>query len=123
MSEAFSELVQAHQRKIVAICYRMLGNLDDARDSTQDAFLRLWHGTAFRQSAGTATLPILIKTAINICIDKLRRQKLLHFFMLDTNEASQATSGNSPFEQTNANEMNALIEKAMHRLKPKQKAV
>ena len=37
---AFDTLVRRHQRRVVAVAYRLLGNVDDASDVAQDALLR-----------------------------------------------------------------------------------
>ena len=39
-ADAFDTLVRRHQRRAVAVAYRLLGNVDDASDVAQDAFLR-----------------------------------------------------------------------------------
>jgi RNA polymerase sigma-70 factor (ECF subfamily) len=43
---AFDELIEAHQRRAVAVAYRLLGNLHDALEVTQDAFLRAYRALA-----------------------------------------------------------------------------
>lgn len=40
--DAFSELVRLYQRRAVAVAYRLLGNVDDARDVSQDAFVNAY---------------------------------------------------------------------------------
>ena len=40
---AFPELVMRHSKKFYGIAYRILSNRDDAEDTVQDAFLKLWH--------------------------------------------------------------------------------
>ena len=40
--EAFDELIRRHQRKAVAVSYRLLGNSHDAAEVTQDAFLKAY---------------------------------------------------------------------------------
>ena len=40
--EAFDRLVQNYQRRAVAVAYRLLGNVHDAADVAQDAFLRAY---------------------------------------------------------------------------------
>ena len=39
---AFNEIVRAHQRDIYNLAYRMTGNRDEAKDLTQDVFLRAY---------------------------------------------------------------------------------
>jgi RNA polymerase sigma-70 factor (ECF subfamily) len=39
---AFDELVQRYQRQAITVSYRLLGNLDDAKDLVQDAFVKAY---------------------------------------------------------------------------------
>ena len=39
---AFSELVRSYQRRAVSLAYRLLGNVEDASDVSQDAFVRAY---------------------------------------------------------------------------------
>lgn len=43
-SAAFDRLVRRYQRRAVAVAYRLLGNVHDAADVAQDAFLRAYRG-------------------------------------------------------------------------------
>src|SRR5262249_55005161 len=38
---AFDQIIVAHQRKILSLAWRMLGNWEDARDAAQETFLRV----------------------------------------------------------------------------------
>ena len=42
-AEAFAELVRRYQRRAVSVAYRLLGNIEDASDVSQDAFVRAYH--------------------------------------------------------------------------------
>ncbi len=50
---AFNTLVVVYQRQVYNVCYRTLGNGDDAADATQDALLSAFRGLKTFQ--GTAT--------------------------------------------------------------------
>jgi RNA polymerase sigma-70 factor (ECF subfamily) len=41
-TEAFGHLVRRYQRQVVSVAYRLLGNVEDARDVSQDAFVRAY---------------------------------------------------------------------------------
>ena len=41
-SEAFAELVRRYQRRAVSLAYRLLGNIEDASDVSQEAFIRAY---------------------------------------------------------------------------------
>ena len=40
-AQAFEQLLLAHQQRVLATAWRMLGNREDARDAAQEVFLRL----------------------------------------------------------------------------------
>jgi len=40
--EAFTCLLEAYQRPVFNLCYRMLGNAQDAEDAAQETFLRAY---------------------------------------------------------------------------------
>ena len=42
--EAFDALVQRHQRQVYQLCYRFVGNHEDASDLAQDVFIRAYRG-------------------------------------------------------------------------------
>ncbi|PFG38938.1 RNA polymerase sigma-70 factor (ECF subfamily) [Georgenia soli] len=68
---AFEALVRTHQDRAFAVALRMTGNAEDARDVTQDAFLRAWQGLAsYREDAAFGTW--LTRIVINRC-HNLRR--------------------------------------------------
>ena len=41
-SDAFAALVRMYQRRAVSVAYRLLGNIEDAGDVSQDAFVRAY---------------------------------------------------------------------------------
>lgn len=67
--EAFDLIVERHRRTVYAVCYRVLGNHEDASDATQNVFLRAYRGLpAFKgQSALTTWLyRIAVNASLNL---------------------------------------------------------
>ncbi len=60
--DAFSLLVQRHQRRIFNLVFRMLQNYEEANEVTQEAFLVAWQGLPFGvrydSPPGSTVLPI-----------------------------------------------------------------
>jgi RNA polymerase sigma-70 factor (ECF subfamily) len=72
--QAFGTLMTRHERRVYNLAYRMLGNSEDARDATQDAFLSCFrHLSAFRGDSAFSTW--LHRIAVNACYDALRRRR------------------------------------------------
>jgi len=72
--EAFTELVRRHERRVYSVCLRILGDVDDAADATQDTLLSVVRKLdGFRGEAAFTTW--LYRVAMNVCYDHLRRAK------------------------------------------------
>lgn len=74
-SSAMAELLESYQRRVYSICYRMLGNPEDAADLTQDTLLRVLE--ALDSYNGKSKLSTwVIRIAMNCCLSHLRKQKI-----------------------------------------------
>jgi RNA polymerase sigma-70 factor (ECF subfamily) len=71
--DAFSELVDLFKERFYRVAYRVLGNPDDALDTTQDAFVRIHRGiVGWDERAAFYSWSYRIVT--NLAIDALRRK-------------------------------------------------
>ncbi|WP_163513240.1 RNA polymerase subunit sigma-70 [Fodinicola acaciae] len=69
----FALVTERHRRELQVHCYRMLANYEDARDLTQETFLRAWHKRkSFRGEAALRTW--LYRIATNACLDHLEKR-------------------------------------------------
>jgi RNA polymerase sigma-70 factor, ECF subfamily len=72
---AFSRLVEAYQRPVYNLTYRMLGDGDEAEEAAQETFLRAYTQLSTYQS-GRKFSSWLFSIASHYCIDRLRRRRL-----------------------------------------------
>ena len=73
-SSAFDLLVARWEDRIRGASYRLLGSEDEARDATQEAFLKAYKGLPdFKREARFSSW--LYRIAVNLCRDRLRRRK------------------------------------------------
>ena len=81
-TEAFSVLVRRYQDRVFNTCWRICGHLEDARDVTQEAFLKVYEriGT-FRQESGFYTW--LFRVAVNLALTHRRRGRTRREVPLD----------------------------------------
>lgn len=81
-TEAFAVLVEAHQERLLRLCERMLGDPEEARDAAQEVFLKAYRKAAdFRPQGQVYTW--LYRIATNLCLNKLRRRRLVRFIQWD----------------------------------------
>ena len=72
---AFAQLYSLHKRRIYSLCLRMVGNVGEAEDLTQEAFLQLHRKIAsFRGDSAFSTW--LHRLAINVVLMHLRKKGL-----------------------------------------------
>jgi RNA polymerase sigma-70 factor (ECF subfamily) len=71
---AYTLLVERHYRHVFGMCFGILGNTHDAEDIAQEAMLRGFLKIRKLNSGGQFG-PWILKTAKNLCIDFVRRQK------------------------------------------------
>src|SRR6516162_11689882 len=72
-AEAFSRLYALHKRRVYTLCLRMLGNVSEAEDMTQEAFLHLFRKiNSFRGESAFSTW--LHRLTVNLVLMRLRRK-------------------------------------------------
>jgi RNA polymerase sigma-70 factor (ECF subfamily) len=68
--ESFDTLVERHQRHVYQLCYRFVGNHEDASDLAQDVFIRAFRGLGkFKGEASLGTW--LYRIGVNVCLNKV----------------------------------------------------
>jgi RNA polymerase sigma-70 factor (ECF subfamily) len=74
-AEAFSKLYALHKRRVYTLCLRMLGNVSEAEDMTQEAFLHLFRKLgSFRGESAFSTW--LHRLTVNLVLMHLRKKGL-----------------------------------------------
>ncbi len=73
-TEAYGDLVRQYQDRVFNTCWRISGNLEDARDLTQEAFLKAFE--QFDKFRGHSSLYTWIyRIAVNLCLSQRRRSR------------------------------------------------
>jgi len=90
--QAFAEIYSQHKRRIYSLCLRMVGNIAEAEDLTQEAFLQLHRkiGTFRGDSAFSTWLHRLV---INVVLMHLRKKGLS---VISLDEAMEPTQDEGP---------------------------
>ena len=125
---AFERIMLATQQRVVSIAWRMLGNRDDAREASQEVYLRVFkYLSRFRD--GEDFRAWLYRITVNVCRDFARKRRLTalaHFDELDVDlEASAidaARRGADPETLALHEQRLALIRSALQSLPARERA-
>jgi RNA polymerase sigma-70 factor (ECF subfamily) len=117
--DAFDVIVERHRRNMYLLCYRFLGNHEDASDATQDAFVRAFKGLArFKHESALATW--LYRVGVNTCLNRVavRRPATEPLDAAGQVDARAA----DPFAEVARRETSRTVRGAIRKLPPKQRA-
>src|SRR5437867_7110460 len=72
--EAFEQLVRRKTSKVYSLCYRIIGNAEDAKDISQLVFIKLWENLD-KYDAAYAFDTWLYRMVTNVAIDFMRNRQ------------------------------------------------
>jgi RNA polymerase sigma-70 factor (ECF subfamily) len=114
---AFEKLYHTHGARMKSIAYNLLGNVADAEDAVQDAFVKACRGRErFRGSAQLSTW--VYRILINTCNDMGRQRlsrRVAQTVELDESEPVAVASGDHPLRVT--------LERLVAHLSPRERQV
>src|SRR5436190_5855169 len=73
-SDAFEQLVRRKTSKVYALCYRVIGNAEDAKDISQLVFIKLWENLE-KYDPAYAFDTWLYRMVTNVAIDFMRNKQ------------------------------------------------
>jgi RNA polymerase sigma-70 factor (ECF subfamily) len=116
---AFDVIVERHRRSVYQLCYRFVGNHEDASDLTQDVFLRAFRGLrTFKGQSALGTW--LYRIAVNVCLNRVSLKTPIKE-PIDQQQHLDDRS-ESPSDRILRGERAVQVRAAIHRLPPKQRA-
>lgn len=130
---SFDELVLRHKDRVFNVCYKFLGDYQEADDSAQETFVKAYRSLRrFRFEATFSTW--LYRIAVNTCKNKLTSLEHRHrkkMVRLDNPGESEGTAhtieisdeSQSPLIELEKKERLSLIQKAIESLPIEQKTV
>jgi len=125
-SAAFDSLVQRWERKIQGAVYRIMGSGEEAKDLTQETFLRAYRGlSTFKSEARFSSW--LYQIALNLCRDRLRQKRGRTLVSIDDLDAASSArierKGPSAHEVVEARDLARVVSAAMALLPEEQREV
>ncbi len=117
--EAFDIIVERHRRNVYQLCYRFVGNHEDASDLAQDVFVRAFKG--LRNFKGDSSLGTwLYRVGVNACLNRVAVKRPA----TEPIEAVQRVDDHleDPLQRLVRGEQAVVVRAAIRRLPPKQRA-
>jgi RNA polymerase sigma-70 factor, ECF subfamily len=94
---AFDRLYLRHQEYVYHICLGLLTQPEDARDATQETFLRVYRKVGeFQAKAAFSTW--LYRVAVNVCVGQLRKRPRLPSCSLEAEGVRELASEEGPVD-------------------------
>ena len=123
--DSFNQLVKRWERPIFALAYRTLGREEDARDVTQETFLRAFRAlSGFKGDAKFSSW--LYRIALNLCRDWMRKERRAPLVAVPEDvDVEQMAVAQGPVETVEdlaaRAELSREVAKAMERLPAEQR--
>jgi RNA polymerase sigma-70 factor (ECF subfamily) len=123
---AFDQLVSRWDRKIQGVAYRLVGNHEEARDVSQEAFLKAYRALGtFKKEARFSSW--LYQIAVNATRDRLRRRRRHVDLSLDDIEERSETAlrdaGPTALELIESSDLSRAVAAAVAALPDEQREV
>ncbi len=133
-AEEFGRLVPLFQRKLLRLALHMLGNLSEAEQVVQEAFLRAYKSRfGFRGEAAVGTW--LSRIVSHLCLDCMKQRRWRLFFspLARREKAGREEEQKSELDRLGVEarqyetvwqkEIGSRLQKALEKLSPRQKSV
>lgn len=121
-AEAYGELVQRHQTSVFNVCYRMMGNRQEAEDMSQEAFLRAYDRLSTFDPARPFG-PWIRKVAANFCLNRLAAGGPVLLPLEDERETRRGARPRQVELAVEASDRDREIRGALMQLSPQYRAV
>jgi RNA polymerase sigma-70 factor (ECF subfamily) len=120
--ERHDQFVQAHMKRVFLLIYRIVGNVADAQDLTQEAFIKALSREEQLKDLEKAA-HWLSRIATNTALDHLRRNGRVHFTELDEMpERMHVSHAPSAESEVLREERRLLLEAGLAVLTPRERA-
>ena len=119
--EAFTALVEAYQRPVYNLCYRMLGNAEEAEDAAQETFWSAYQAI-HRYDAQRSFITWLLSIAAHYCIDQQRKRRMQFTDIELLPDGALPDDDPGPEGQVRQAENDQVIYKLLKTLNPQDRA-
>lgn len=120
---AFNELVKRYMKKAYSIAYQFLGNSQDAKDLSQDVFIKIYQSiSSFKE--GYKFFSWFYRILMNHCINFKKRKYIFDDIDEFKNYSNQeGSNGKSLDDNINLGELKEMVHNAISKLPLRQRKV
>ena len=126
----FRKVVEDYRKRVYQTAYGIVQNVDDAKDITQEVFLKVFEKMAtFKGNASLSTW--IYRITVNTCIDLLRKRKGgvsvplnedIDYAPQSLESSNRGNPSNSPFDSTYRGEVRQKIKEAFLKRSPEHRS-
>lgn len=124
--EAFGILVEKYQGYAYNLAFKILAHEEDAKDTIQEAFIRIWKNIK-KYNLDNKFTTWMYKIVVNLCLDNLKMKKRRRIKEINEEEEyklnSDCSNGDNPDKNLINKEIATTIRTLTKRLTPKQRIV
>ena len=121
-ADAFEVLVRRKTPKVYALCYRIIGNAEDAKDISQLVFLKLWENLE-KYDAQYAFDTWLYRMVTNVAIDFMRNRQSRENAVNSNLRLVRTSTDPEQGVTVQRKEIESVFEEVSAVLSPKQKTI
>jgi RNA polymerase sigma-70 factor, ECF subfamily len=119
-ANAFEQVIIRYESRVMTLAARLLGSRDDARDVAQEVFLRAFK-YLHRADPQKALEPWLLRIAVNVCRDLVRRRVRRQKTFVDGGLAEPIDRSSDPCAGLERKQQRVFLQKALDRLPEKER--
>lgn len=120
-AQAFAMIVETYQNPVYNLCYRMLGNEQDAEDAAQETFWRAFQALS-KYDRSRSFITWLLSIAAHYCIDQHRRKKIPNLEIDDALEEVISDGMPTPETAYHLTEEERRLHRLLNELGPQDRA-
>ncbi len=122
---AFRELVETNKRRLFALAYGLVGNVQEAEDVSQEAFIKIYQSIGnFRGDSQLSSW--MYRIVVNLCLNRRRKKALTAMELrgdFDNDGALRSGADTNPEQHTEASLLQKHLRRALRRLSPQQRTI
>lgn len=120
-TDAFTQMVETFQRPVFNLCYRMLGNVEEAEDAAQETFLRAYR--SIKRYDNSRPFPTwLMSIAAHYCIDQIRKRRMKMVPIEDLGYVELSDEAPGPEQSMSRSEEQRMVHGLLNELSPVDRA-